>query len=146
MTETFSLALKMVGTMGVRALLSLSKSPTESSDEATPEAAGYESADSNDDIKNDDPVPKIKEEGDMGTFNLSKYEELKVVELLNLLRKRKCKTVGRKHILIQRLASVYKVELETLTVRQLGPILKSKGFKQSGLKSEIIQRLVEAGM
>jgi hypothetical protein len=79
-------------------------------------------------------------------WDLSSYETLKVVQLRELLRSRKFKTVGRKPVLIQRLANIYKAELDTLTVRQLRPILKSKGFKQAGKKSELIQKLVEAGM
>jgi hypothetical protein len=79
-------------------------------------------------------------------WDLSSYEKCKVVQLRELLRFRKCKAVGRKPVLIQRLASIYKAELETLTVRQLRQILKSKGFKQAGKKSELIRKLVEAGM
>ena len=52
---------------------------------------------------------------------------------------------GRKPALIRRLVSVYKAELDTMTVKQLRRILKSKGIKQGGLKSELVQKLVEAG-
>jgi hypothetical protein len=79
-------------------------------------------------------------------WDLSEYETLKVDQLRVILRQRQCKTVGRKHILIQRLVHVYAAELETLTVQQLRPILKRKGCKQGGRKVELIQRLVEAGM
>lgn len=86
-------------------------------------------------------VAKNEQEWDLG-----KYEKLKVVEIRELLRSRKCKTVGKKAILVRRLAAVYRAELETLTVRQLRPILKSKGCKQVGRKVQLIQKLVEAGI
>ena len=86
------------------------------------------------------------EEEDEQIWDLSEYERLKVVELRDLLRARSLKTVGRKHVLIERLVNVYSAELETLTVMQLRPLLKQKGCKQSGRKVELIRRLVEAGM
>ena len=79
-------------------------------------------------------------------WDLSNYEKLKVVELRAILKARKCKVVGRKHVLIERLVNVYAAELETLTVMQLRPLLKKKGCKQAGRKVELIRRLVEAGM
>jgi hypothetical protein len=79
-------------------------------------------------------------------WDLSKYEKLKVVELRELLRSRKCNTVGKKPVLVRRISGVYRAELETLTVRQLRPILRSKGCKQAGKKPEIIRKLVEAGI
>jgi hypothetical protein len=93
----------------------------------------------------------VKEEAAVKTsetkeWDLSSYKKFKVVQLRELLLSRKCKIVGRKPVLIQRLANIYKAELDTLTVRQLRPILKSKGFKQAGKKSELIRKLVEAGM
>lgn len=89
---------------------------------------------------------QVKEETSSPTWDFSAYEKLKVVELGQRLQSRRCSTVGRKHVLIQRLVDVYSAELETLTVKQLRPILKFKGCKQAGRKAELIQRLVEAGM
>mmetsp|Transcript_17207 Transcript_17207/g.41919 ORF Transcript_17207/g.41919 Transcript_17207/m.41919 type:complete len:541 (-) Transcript_17207:1967-3589(-) len=86
--------------------------------------------------------PRAKKE--LESFDLSKYfGEHTVAQLREMLRARKCKTVGKKHILVERLASVYKAELETLTVVQLRKILKSKNFTQYGSKAEIIRVLVE---
>jgi hypothetical protein len=134
-TGVLPTALQMI-LFGLIARLALSQSSPAKSNESEDES-------SEDDehktslVKKEDVVPE---------FDLSKYEELKVVELRELLRSRKCKTVGKKPVLIQRLAGVYKAELDTLTVFQLRPILKSKGCKQAGLKVELIRRLVEAGM
>jgi hypothetical protein len=88
----------------------------------------------------------VKQETSSLTWDFSAYEKLRVAELRTKLESRRCSTVGRKHILIQRLVDVYSAELETLTVKQLRPVLKSKECKQAGLKAELIQRLVEAGM
>lgn len=81
---------------------------------------------------------------ELESYDLSKYfGEHTVVQLREMLRARKCKTIGKKNILVQRLASVYRAELETLTVVQLRKILKSKNFTQGGSKVEIIRALVE---
>ncbi|KAL3939671.1 MAG: hypothetical protein SGBAC_005648 [Bacillariaceae sp.] len=81
---------------------------------------------------------------ELENYDLSKYfGEHTVVQLREMLRARKCKTIGKKNILVQRLASVYRAELETLTVVQLRRILKSKNFTQGGSKVEIIRALVE---
>ncbi|CAJ1961970.1 unnamed protein product [Cylindrotheca closterium] len=78
------------------------------------------------------------------SYDLSKYfDDHTHDQLREMLRVRKCKTIGKKHILVQRLASVYKAELETLTVVQLRKILKSKNFTQYGSKTEIIRVIVE---
>jgi hypothetical protein len=135
-------ALQMV-LFGLIARLALSQSsPSEAKyNESADEALEDES------LEDDEHKTSLVKKEDIVTeFDLSKYEELKVAELRELLRSRKCKTVGKKPVLIQRLAGVYKAELDTLTVFQLRPILKSKGCKQAGLKVELIRRLVEAGM
>ena len=131
--ESLADTFKMIGTMGFFLLLALSK-PSSSSPVPKKE--------------DDDTHPHSDESNqkDLGSYDLSKYEDMKVVDLRASLRRRGCKThVGRKPVLIQRLASVYKAELDTMTVKQLRKILKSKGFPQGGLKSEIIQKLVEDG-
>ena len=71
---------------------------------------------------------------------------MKVVELRQLLRTRKCNTEGTKEVLIGRLVLVYQAELATLTVQQLRRKLRSKGCLQGGKKIELIGRLVEAGL
>jgi hypothetical protein len=86
-----------------------------------------------------------KEDGPVQKYDISKYEKLKVAELRDLLRKRGCKTIGKKQVLIKRLAAVNKAELETLTVVQLRKLLKTKNFKQTGNKDAIIRKLVEDG-
>jgi flagellar basal body-associated protein FliL len=126
------------------ALLSTSSSPpqqakTDESSETPPEEESFEEGET--EPQEEDSMLKNKE-----LLDLSQYEMLKVVELRELLRSRKCKTMGKKVVLIQRLTAVYQAELETLTVRQLRPILKSKGCKQAGRKSELIWRVVEAGL
>ena len=95
--------------------------------------------------QNKKKAPYIKKEA-LSALDLSRYESLKVVELRELLRSKGCKTVGKKHVLVKRLAAVYQAELETLTVKQLYPILKSKGYTQNGRKADIIQTLVEEGL
>jgi hypothetical protein len=95
--------------------------------------------------KNDEQVNK-QETATSLSWDFSLYEKLHVAELRQRLESRRCSTVGRKHVLIQRLVDVYAAELETLTVLQLRPVLKSKGCKQAGPKAQLIQRLVEAGI
>lgn len=91
------------------------------------------------------PIKLAEDDLLVSSYNLSKYEDLKVVELQALLRCRKCNYTGRKSHLIRRLASVYRSELQTLTVVQLRKKLKSRNMKQGGLKRELVQKLVEAG-
>jgi hypothetical protein len=104
------------------------------------------------DISENDSVPSLipikLEEDDsiVPTYDLSKYETLKVVELRALLRSRKCSYAGRKVHLIHRLATVYRAELQSLAVVQLRKKLKSRSMKQGGLKRELVQKLVEAGL
>jgi len=97
----------------------------------------------------DDPIkdefslsPQVKKE--LESYDLSKYfDDHSYAQLREKLWVRKCNTTGKKHKLVQRLAAVYKAELETLTVVQLRKILKSKNFTQYGTKAEIIRVLVE---
>jgi hypothetical protein len=90
--------------------------------------------------------PMIKTEKVIGDFDLSAYNNLKVVELRDLLRRRSCNTIGKKSVLIKRLAIVYQAGLDTLTVVQLRKLLKSKNYTQTGSKDAIIRTLVEAGI
>lgn len=91
-------------------------------------------------------VEQVKEIIKEEEWDVSHYESLKVHQIRELLRSRKCKTIGKKPVLIRRLAAVYQAELQTLTVRQLRPILRSKGCKQDGRKEQLIKQLVESGM
>jgi hypothetical protein len=134
--ETFSLeSWETIGTTSLHAslialltLISVSKWKSES--------RGAKNSDS----------PIINIANVIGDFDLSAYTNLKVVELRDLLRRRSCTTIGKKTVLIKRLAMVYKAELDTLTVVQLRKRLKSKNYTQTGSKDEIIRTLVEAGI
>eukprot|EP00980_Cylindrotheca_fusiformis_P021647 scaffold8505_cov130-Cylindrotheca_fusiformis.AAC.13 len=88
----------------------------------------------------------VKTEKAIEDFDLSAYKSFKVVELREILRKRGCKTSGKKSVLVERLATVYRAELSTLPVAQLHKILKSKNYSQNGRKDEIIRVLVEDGL
>jgi hypothetical protein len=90
--------------------------------------------------------PMIKAERVIGDIDLSAYSNLKVTELRDLLRRRSCSTIGKKAVLIKRLATVYKAELDTLTVVQLRKLLKSMNYTQTGRKDEIVRTLMEAGL
>jgi hypothetical protein len=88
----------------------------------------------------------IKAEKVIGVIDLSAYNNLKVADLRDLLRRRSCNTIGKKPVLIKRLATVYKAELDTLTVVQLRKLLKSMNYTQTGRKDEIVRTLVETGL
>jgi hypothetical protein len=90
--------------------------------------------------------PMIKGEKVIGDIDLSAYNNLKVAELRDLLHRRSCNTIGKKTVLIKRLATVYKAELDTLTVVQLRKLLKSMNYTQTGRKDEIVRTLVETGL
>jgi hypothetical protein len=90
--------------------------------------------------------PMIKGEKGIGDIDLSAYNNLKVAELRDLLHRRSCNTIGKKTVLIKRLATVYKAELDTLTVVQLRKLLKSMNYTQTGRKDEIVRTLVETGL
>eukprot|EP00980_Cylindrotheca_fusiformis_P004934 scaffold1051_cov119-Cylindrotheca_fusiformis.AAC.9 len=89
---------------------------------------------------------KIENTNGDGGFDLSAYEKMHVVQLRELLRQRGCKTIGKKPVLIRRLATVYKAELSSYTVAQLRKILKANNYTQTGRKDVIIRTLIEAGI
>jgi hypothetical protein len=93
-------------------------------------------------------IPIKLEEDDtfVSDYNLSNYDAMKVSELRDLLRAKKCNYTGKKAKLIHRLATVYRSELQSLTVVQLRRKTKAKGIMQQqgrGLKKELVQQLVE---
>lgn len=79
-------------------------------------------------------------------YNLSNYDAMKVSELRDLLRAKKCNYVGKKPKLIHRFVTVYRSELQSLSVAQLRRKMKARGMQQGGLKKELVQQLVEAGL
>lgn len=81
----------------------------------------------------------------LADIDLTRYTELRVVDLKELLRERQCKVSGVKMELVLRLAESYASELEAMTVKKLREKLRDEGLKVSGRKHELIQRLVELG-
>lgn len=106
------------------------------------------SSSDNDDSSVPSLVP-VKSEGDdkvVAEYDLSNYHSMKLSELRDILRSKKCNYMGKKPKLIHRLATVYRSELQSLTVVQLRRKMKANQMPQGGLKTELVQQLVEAGL
>lgn len=80
-----------------------------------------------------------------GAVDVSVYKAMKVADLRELLRNRKCDNRGNKDQMIKMLIQSYQTELACLTVQQLRPKLRKRNLSQKGTKKDVIRRLVEAG-
>jgi len=80
-------------------------------------------------------------------IDLSVYEAMALIEIQELLRRRKCKFAGdTKEQLINVLVQSYHDELACMTIKKLRPKLRELSLTQSGTKKDLVRRLVEAGL